>query len=197
MTNLKRREFVKMPKAGFLGAAAAAPAVFCAIVLCQPAWAQSAAAGGKHTVEIEAFGGVFPVEVGEIEPGDGGRPQVRLTSELITGQIGENIAAMFPVVPCAVLADGKKIHPTPLSAGVGDKTGYTLVDPKVLKQDAKAWEALRFEPSRKKSPPKGYAVFAFETKDPIADVIVGTYADYASGAFDKFKSSGASSAPAK
>ena len=146
----------------------------------------------RASVRISDDGKTYVVKVGEIQTDKDGYSSVTIYSNAISASIGE-ANAMFPIIACAKLDNGNIIDPMCREAGIikadGSKgAGWSMsnnsaVVKKVSKNALGAWSDGTV----------GFLRFAFDTDEPIKDIIIGTYADYANSNYTAFLSSGISS----
>ena len=146
--------------------------------------AESAADAAEHSVQFDIEGEAYIVEVGEITPDDAGRPSVTLTSHAISGSISMSANTMAPFVACAVLANGEIVDPILLAGGVVNGSGYAAEGKNVLMKTPSPNALGKWEDDT-----KGYLSYCFDTQEPIVDILIGTYADYADSNYDAFLSS--------
>lgn len=99
-----------------------------------------------------------------------------------------NANAMYQFVAVALLDNGSIIDPIPLAGGVVGGSGYRSVESKSALVKTSGANALGKWPDNT----KGYLTYCFDTHEPIQDILIGTYADYADSNYKKFLSSGVS-----
>ena len=143
-----------------------------------------------HKVDLVINGETSIVEVSPVTQDAKGRPSVTITSSAISGSISMDAGAMFPIVACALLENGDIVDPIPLAGGVVNGAGYGLDGTKELIKAASSnasgntsgsWTSVGGTGA-------GYLEYCFETKESIADILVGAYAAYSKSRYDDFLS---------
>ena len=145
-------------------------------------------------VSINIDNELYIVEVDEIETSEDGSPCITIYSSAISAAISDRINTMVPFVPCALLENNEIVDPRYLGAGVllpnGEiSSAFKSIEASIVIKDTSLGNAFGSWPDGI----KGYLSFAFDTSEPIKDIIIGTYADYSTSNYKEFLSSGVSS----
>lgn len=143
--------------------------------------------GAGKKIQLKIDGKLCTVEAKAIKEDKNGLPAMTIFSEGITGSISMSASDMCPIVACAKLNDGTILDPILLGGGVEGGSGYSSADNrKTLAKSSSDNNGGSWESS--KTGKRGYLMYCFDTELPIADVLIGTYADYIKSNYKEFVS---------